>query len=332
MYKYIFSEFAGQVLSVDGGNGIFFDVKALSDLLKPILSHKLEWTPCPPDLSDLKDNLMETKILHWEFALHVLRSFLGHTTEQSTEKIGHELYRILIKLGVALPLTQGEDKTASLAPWITYQQTTSPPPMLVIMRLSETCSVEQESSLESLTREVRSDRDVTLKWKFDSAGCPYGLVERLIASCHVIGVVEEHLCWRYGALFNSHGFRNHFRRKIRLYRMVIRYNKHGNTHNRGVHHALTVRIIGPVENPRVWKALQFVASAFITIAKEWPGVSIKGSPVCPRHSTASTAFRLARHDEVMKFHVNILATTVRAPSWRILRPMVTIMVISSGEY
>jgi len=228
---------------------------------------------------------------------------LRHTTEQSTEAIGHELYRILIKLGVALPLTRGEDKTASLAPWITYQQTTSPPPMLVIMRLRETCSDEQECSIQRLVEEkVTGDRDVTLKWKFDSAGCPYGLVERVIASCHVIGVVEEHLCWRYGALFNSHGFRSRYRERIRLYRMVIRYNKHGDTHNRRVHHALTVRIIGPVKNPRVWKALQFVASAFTTIAKEWPGVDIQGSPVCPRHSTASTAFRLANQDEVMKFH------------------------------
>lgn len=36
------------------------------------------------------------------------------------------------------------------------------------------------------------------------AGPPSGLVERLIASCRVIGKVEQGLCWRYGAVFKSH--------------------------------------------------------------------------------------------------------------------------------
>lgn len=308
MYKYVSSEFAGQVLFVDDGTGIFLDVPSLSDLLKPILSHKLERMPCPPHLGELKDDLVKANILHWEFALHLLSSFLSHNRVQSTERVGRELYRILVNLGIALPLTQREDKTASLAPWITYQQTTTPPVMLVIMRLSETCSDEQEYSLEAIAEEaVTGVRHVTLKWEFDSAGCPYGLMERLIASCHVIGVVEEKLCWRYGALFNSRDFRSRYGGKVRLYRMVIRYDKTRDTRNRGVQHALTVRMIGPLENPRVWKALQFVASAFITISKEWPGVIVKGSPVCPSHPTASTAFKLAKPDEVMKFyHVNHL--------------------------
>lgn len=45
---------------------------------------------------------------------------------------------------------------------------------------------------------------VVLKWRFDWAGPPHGLVERLIASCRVIGEVEHGLCWRYGAAFKSH--------------------------------------------------------------------------------------------------------------------------------
>lgn len=45
---------------------------------------------------------------------------------------------------------------------------------------------------------------VILKWRFDWAGPPSGLVERLIASCRVIGKVEHGLCWRYGAVFKSH--------------------------------------------------------------------------------------------------------------------------------
>lgn len=36
------------------------------------------------------------------------------------------------------------------------------------------------------------------------AGPPIGLVERLIASCYVVGKVEQGLCWRHGAAFTSH--------------------------------------------------------------------------------------------------------------------------------
>lgn len=45
---------------------------------------------------------------------------------------------------------------------------------------------------------------VALKWRFDWAGPPHGLVERLITSCRVLGEVEKGLCWRYGAVFRSH--------------------------------------------------------------------------------------------------------------------------------
>lgn len=51
---------------------------------------------------------------------------------------------------------------------------------------------------------LRGPEQVVLKWRFDWAGPPRGLVERLIASCHEIGKVEQGLCWRYGAVVKSH--------------------------------------------------------------------------------------------------------------------------------
>ena len=180
------------------------------------------------------------------------------------------------------------------------QQCTPPPDMLVIMRMRETCSKETEMRLEERTREeLTGVRDVTLKWVFDAAGCPYGLMERLIASCHKVGLVEQRLCWRHGALFGSHEFTRRVGKLMRLYTMVIRFDKTLEPSDGDVAHVLTVRMIGPLENPKVWIALRFVASAVITISKEWPGVIVKGSPICPRHSTASTTAYLTMPKEVL---------------------------------
>ena len=222
---------------------------------------------------------------------------------QSSERVGHALYSVLIKLGVALPLGQVEDQTASLGWRMNDQHCTQPPDMLVIMRMRETCSRETELLLEERMREALTGvRDVTLKWVFDAAGCPYGLMERLITACHKVGVVEHRLCWRHGALFRSHELTYRVGKNMRLYTMVIRFDKTLETLDGDVAHVLTVRMMGPLENPKVWIALRFVASAVLTISKEWPGVIVKGSPICPRHSTASTTAYLTMPKEVLYHH------------------------------
>lgn len=297
-------EFAGQILLVEGGNGIFLDVVWLSDLMTPILSHKLKGKSFHTRaLCQLRDVLVHGKILRWEFARHLWREVLEHSAVQSSEAVGYALYRVLIKLGVAIPLRELEDATACSVS-STNNQGTPPSEMLVIMRLLETCSEGQQTLLDSRIKEVLTVgvRDVTLKWEFDAAGCPYGLMERLIASCHVVGVVEYRLCWRYGALFQSRELTRRFGQNVRSYTMVIRYDIKHDPLEEDVAHVLTVQMIGPLENPRVWAALRFVASAVITLAKEWPGVILKGSPVCPRHPLNPSAVYLTTPNEVCEKH------------------------------
>eukprot|EP00903_Cladosiphon_okamuranus_P018362 g16892.t2 len=59
--------------------------------------------------------------------------------------------------------------------------------MPVIMRLAETRNKYHEVLFNGLAPKMPRDREVTLNWEFDKAGPPYGLVERLIVSCHVLG-------------------------------------------------------------------------------------------------------------------------------------------------
>ena len=301
--SFFFSEFAGQILLVEDGEGIFLDVGWLSELVTPILSHKLKDKHFPTAaLSALRDDLVEDRILRWEFARYRWRDVLSHGSLQSGERAAHALYSVLIKLGVILPLatTCGtNEENAVRRPQTIQESSTHPPDMLVLMRLRETLRENQQRLLNRCTMEaLRGACEVTLKWTFDSAGSPYGLIERLIASCHVIGVVERSLCWRYGALFRSHVIRKRFGRNTWLYTMLVRYDNIDDENDGDTAYILTVRMIGPLESQRLWAALQYVASVVVMLSKEWPGVILRGQPVCPRHPIVSNSVYLAAPNEV----------------------------------
>lgn len=284
--RFCCSEFAGHILRMDDGDAIFLDVVWLSDVLSPILSHKLDRTPCPTaELCALRQCLIEDNILRWKFAKHLW----GDPVLRSRLQVGHALYRVLIKLGVVVPLGQAIVSTTDgrASPHGDTEPATEPPDVLVIMRLPNTCGEDQEHKLTACTKEALhaspGRREVTLKWEFDAAGPPSGLLERLIASCHVIGVVEQGSCWRHGALFKSHAMT----RSVRLYTVVIRYDAP----------QLTVRVIGPLWKDSVWAALQYVASAMVVLSKEWPGVQWHGWPECPNHPGVCSVY-LATFSEV----------------------------------
>lgn len=268
LFSYAVSDFAGHTLRIDGGNGIFLDVLWLSKVLNPIVSHKLEnsffddmWTP-------MKRKLVVDKILRRQFAMHLWSESIDSATLQS-EEIAGALFRTLIKLGVALPLGHTTDEGSS-----------APQEMLVIMRLSETCDAERRREFD---REVNSEmrpgvREVTLKWKFDKAGPPHGLVERLIASCHVLGKVKSKACWRYGAVFKSHSKRSPANGNGSLFTVALSMTSYNDPERE-----LTATVVGPLENARVWAAMRYVASAVVTFSKDWPGVLWEGWPDCAKH-------------------------------------------------
>lgn len=229
----------------------------------------------------MKRKLVDDKILRRQFAMHLWNESIDAVTLQSKEVAG-ALFRTLTKLGVALPLGHTADAGSQ--------------DMLVIMRLDEKCDGdarrEFDRELESETRP--GDREVTLKWKFDKAGPPNGLVERVIASCHVLGKVKSKTCWRYGAVFKSHCKRSGVNGKDPLYTVALSMTSYNDPQRE-----LTARIVGPLDNARVWAATRYVASAVVTFSKDWPGALWEGWPVCGK-----------QHDEKV-----FLASSVRGRSF-----------------
>ena len=239
--------------------------------MSPIISHKLKREILGSvNLDQLKDDLVHEGILVREFALHLWKPILDHVAEGKKEEVVNALFRTLLNLGVVLPL----DRTSL----------SSINRFLVIMRLPDECnsSAKVNDTLEA-AKTLGGCEQVTLKWKF-SVGRPYGLVERLIASCHVIGKVEREMCWRYGALFRSHQMTRRRNRNVRLYTFVIRYDMYDRDPNHR-DDVLTMRMIGPLARKEVWVALRYVASAMVTLSRNWPGVQWKGWPECPEHPT-----------------------------------------------
>ncbi|CAM9844456.1 unnamed protein product, partial [Scytosiphon promiscuus] len=270
------SESAGQLLVVGDGGFIYLDVGWLTYVLKPILDHTLEDRPVPHHLGEMRDELHWNGQLRLEFARYLWSRVME--TEIS-DGLFDALCRVIVDLGIALPL-EASSVSAEGSPDSPGQSNRHPRDMLVIMRLSESCEPQQERDLEKLISEMtdRHEREVTFKWKFDSAGPPYGLIERVIASCHVAGTVEMGLCWRYGAVFNSHAMATDGG-AYRLYTFVIRYDATFCDDRR----TLSLRMFGPLGDDRVWAALRWVASSVVNLSKEWRGVLWDGWPQCGLH-------------------------------------------------
>lgn len=210
------SEFAGQVLRVSSGSGIFLDVVWLTTILKPILSHKLaDEVFGNPRLSKMRDELVHNAVLRLELAEHLWRSELPQGRIELSDEVVDALCGVIFKLGIGLPLDRGSVVPGDCSSAGGGRSSssgggrgaTSRHDMLVIMRLPETRTPTQQRQLEELlagARRRQGMREVVLKWRFDAAGPPIGLVERLIASCYVVGKIELGLCWRHGAAFKSH--------------------------------------------------------------------------------------------------------------------------------
>lgn len=269
------SDFAGHTLRIDGGDGIFLDVVWLSKVLKPILNHKLKDVIFDSELSPMRDDLVEKGVLRWQFARHLWRDFIGHAALLSKEiLVAAALFGVLVDLGVALPLGLATlSVNAGLDTHAARRNNNAPPDVLVIMRLEDTENTIQRDRIGLLSAQMpQGDQEVTFKWRFGCGGPPHGLVERLMASCHVLGEVERLSCWKYGAVFKSSAISSKAGRAARLYTLALSYD-HQNK-------VLTARFFGPLRCDMVWVVSRFVASAMVNLSKDWPGLWWEGWTEC----------------------------------------------------
>lgn len=284
-----FSEYAGQVLRVDGGEGVFLDVVLLSKVLNPILDHTLRGRVLGnSQLNMAKDELLNKGVLRCNLARHLWRDVLSDHAKRSSSVglLEVALFEVLIKRGVVLPLSSsqavlpvtGGGGRVSTTPSLEGEGLRD---MLVRRWLPPRLDERLQKYLDRLLENTvqRGAKEVILGYEFDPAGPPQGLVGRLIASCHVIGEAEMKLCWRSGAVFKgppavavAAAARD---RVDRLYVVEVRYNS--------TNRILSIRMFGTLESEWVWAALRFIASVMVNISSEWPGVLWAGWLQCPAH-------------------------------------------------
>lgn len=278
-YNSLNSEFAGQLLRVDDGEGIFLDVGLLSEVINPILDHKLPGRGFRPGpLNEWRNTLVTTGVLSPAFARHLWgNTFLGHAPQSSSSQFESALFEVLIKLGVAFPLGRVPLPEAvhgsQTAPAYYNSGIHTQRDMLVWRWLPETLGDHGEATFKAIVEQLGDGaQEVTLKWEFDSAGAPHGLMERLIALCHVIGEAEMALCWRSGAVFQGPPVAEGTHPP---YVVELRYCD--------TDRVLSVTMFGTLRSGRVWAVLRFVASLMVNISKDWPGALWAGWVKCSDH-------------------------------------------------
>lgn len=248
----------------------------LSRVLNPIFDHKLRHRGFrEAQLYGWRDELLSTGVLREAFAKHLWGDvFLDHAVHSPVGELEKALFDVLVKLGVAIPLGRATVSATNSGASPTSLEGIRTRDMLVQRWAPLNLTDHEQKALDDLLegRRQRGAREVVLKWMFDRAGPPQGLVGRLIASCHVIGEAEKGLCWRSGALLKSPVV---VEGGGRLYVVEIRYTS--------IDRVLSIRMSGPLDVERVWVALRFMASVMVNVSKEWQGMLCKGWLDCPDH-------------------------------------------------
>eukprot|EP00752_Nemacystus_decipiens_P006448 g5808.t1 len=300
--------FSGTVISHD--DFVVLDVMWLAGVLKPILDHRgvMEDKKGRQVFADRElgtaslevwaDELVHDGILRRGFA-----RFLWSLKEQATEGADdpHEMEpakfeEILEEIGVTIPLPEtpsitsidegaeskstGDGNSGSCVDGVD---------LLVIMRLP---LVADEKSRKELARQVALngcddiDGKSSLKavFKFDHAGAPHGLPERVMALSHKIGVFSPEARWRLGGLFLLHdsGTGNG-----ETSSMILEYEKKSKSFG--------IEALG--QSPTHMEAMQFVISALFQVARGFPGAGWKGWMECGMRHDGQKMYRLAASKE-----------------------------------
>lgn len=272
------------IISESGGSllrhpeGVFLDVEAFALSLAPILNHKEHETDAYGKAIfggrqlehvwqlNSRRRLFDKGILHACFA-----RCLWH--KDDGVDLPELAFEILVKLGILLPLPRRHQRgapcdyaTECATEWgdgsgncgVDY---------LVVMRLPKKLPPEIKTRLVDLGK-LRKEWGVVVKWEFDRGSAPHGLVERLVASCHVIGDVIPETCWRGGACFVAH--ENSKTAAGGRFALSIDFSE--TTSNRRTAGTLTVRAFGNRTGCAVRGALRFVISRTWRLFEEFPGL------------------------------------------------------------
>lgn len=299
---YLIREFGGSLLGHEGV--VFLDVEAFALLLAPVLSHKTyekdeegrpmfggkridaDWT------IEASRHLFDRGILHGCFA-----RFLWEKPEEDPDRLPQAsmdvlvkaTFKVLVKLGIVLPLENAYFRGTTEANAIGHhncgrtdvsERTACGRGFLVLMRLPNEVPPDVARHLEGFEG-LRKQWGLVAKWKFHHGITPHGLVERIIASCHVIGDVVGGTCWRGGACFvgNNDGTRA----GNGSYALMVDFQEKAGSGDTPADRTLTIRTYGARDGKSVWGAMRFAISTVWRLFDHFPGLSWESWFECPEH-------------------------------------------------
>ena len=260
---------------------VFLDVEELALTLAPLLNHKMgredpphahfssEHQPKERWISEARKRLVSEGVLEARFARSLWK--------KDNIEMPQQIFDVLVKLGILLPLTPRRYKwDVSLGIISTWEHVEG---YLVLMRLPSKVSCETMARFNAFET-LREEWGVSVKWEFDRGRNPYGLVERLVASCHAIGNVVMDTCWREGACFVGHqasidAAGGSFALAVQLTRST--------TLNRPTAGTLVVQAFGYRDGRAVWGALRFVISSAWRLFEEFPELGWEAWVECTKH-------------------------------------------------
>lgn len=272
---------------------MFLDVEDLALRLAPILNHKT----CEQDVDGCPMYSGTRLTQGWQLAAsgHLVdrgvlyRCFASFLWEKQGQPFPEATFDVLVKLGILLPLGSAhywwEAETTAAdnhscgrihAPevkvcgrgFLVLMRLPYAPPPVVARNVEEFAGLRQRWGLVS-------------KWEFHDGSTPHGLVERIIASCHVIGNVVGGTCWRKGACFvgNDAGKRA----GGGSYALMVDFCEKTGSENIPTAGTLTIRAFGARDGRAVWGAMRFAVSTVWRLFDLFPGLSWQAWFECPAH-------------------------------------------------
>ncbi|CAM9666690.1 unnamed protein product [Ectocarpus fasciculatus] len=292
-------EFGGSLLQHE--DVVFLDVEVFALRLAPVLNHKT----CEYDEHDgypMFGGKRLTEAWQQEASRHLVemgtlhRCFAGFLWETRGQSLPDVTFDVLVKLGILLPLGNKDSRSGArqqrtdshICPLMNatacgegfLNATTCGEGFLVLMRLPNEPS-------RAITRHhkkfevLRTQWGLVSKWEFHKGAAPHGLVERVIASCHVIGDLVRSTCWRKGACFV--GNRAGMESGGGSYALTLDFREETGSGNLSTAETLTIRTFGARDGRAVWGAMRFGISTVWRLSNEFPGLSWHGWLECPAH-------------------------------------------------
>eukprot|EP00752_Nemacystus_decipiens_P016836 g15068.t1 len=180
--------------------------------------------------------------------------------------------------------------------------------LLVITRLPIEADAEMRKNLSSARQDARHSHDsssgggcLRAFFRFDHAGAPHGLPERVMALSHKIGIFSPAARWRLGGLFLLDG-----ENRSSASFMILEYDME--------HKTLCIEVLG--QDARCVEAMKFVISALFHVARNFPGAGWTGWMECRFNHDGQKMYHLASSHEKQSQTVGsrIIPPVRRSPS------------------